>query len=472
MKSTYYHIASPIPFALAVAFVGMSMACSSSNGGRAGTNAGETAPDGGPSSTEEAPDPDDPANQPPHALGTIVVGESHESESESVAPFVSATFVPDALAARACTKKLEGGCVAVLRPKCSSSDSSDGCADGELCAFDAHCSPTCQRVPSCSADCAEDEVCRLDKAGKAKCAKIETFDAGRLSFSGTTTPITLAPPYEPQYDGDGAPFAAGAGIKVQAKGASDAGFAPFEETFTATSFIKTTTSLNKLSRADVFGTGPLAMAWIPGNDEIVVSVASDGGSVTCKAKDADGSFNLPRSAILAAMGDTSSGTPDLTISVGRQRRVTKKGLTTQGKLASVTVQPEGWLDLMTMSTETVTVEGCSEGLSVCGDACADLKTDAAHCGTCGQSCGADAACSAGVCVDQCTACGESTKTGKCASEWTACAADPACVKAAECEAKCTTAQCRNSCFFDSGEPNVHALDFFQCALDQCKSACQ
>src|SRR2546423_15173870 len=53
---------------------------------------------------------------------------------------------------------------------------------------------------------------------------------------------------------------------------------------------------------------------------------------------------------------------------------------------------------------------CSGGLSVCGSQCADLQSDARHCGSCSNSCGAGQSCnngSCGGCVAPLTMCGSS-----------------------------------------------------------------
>jgi hypothetical protein len=46
-------------------------------------------------------------------------------------------------------------------------------------------------------------------------------------------------------------------------------------------------------------------------------------------------------------------------------------------------------------------QGCGIGLTTCGDACADLRSDPVHCGDCGTGCKADQFCSLGTCVDTC-----------------------------------------------------------------------
>jgi hypothetical protein len=41
---------------------------------------------------------------------------------------------------------------------------------------------------------------------------------------------------------------------------------------------------------------------------------------------------------------------------------------------------------------------CPPETPLCGDRCANLDTDAAHCGTCEHACGAGEACEDGECV--------------------------------------------------------------------------
>ena len=62
-------------------------ACSSH---AAGGSDSSDSPDKSPSDSEGTTeiDPNDPANQPPHALGTIILGETHSSESGSVGWFM------------------------------------------------------------------------------------------------------------------------------------------------------------------------------------------------------------------------------------------------------------------------------------------------------------------------------------------------------------------------------------------------
>ncbi len=458
---------------------GVLAACTTTTTTTSQNNPNGQNPDGEDPNNPEV-DPDDPANQPPHSLGTIILGESHAAGSTgTTAPIVSATFVPDALKARACKKKLDSSCEIVERAKCTkSTENSTGCADGEVCTFNESCNAVCKKVAVCSLECEEDEVCMLDKGGKATCGKPETFDAGPLAFSGTTTPITLYPPYKYEASGTkGAPFLASAEIKVQASGATEAGFEKFEETFKSTTFIQTTPALNKLSREKIFGTGSVPIAWAPGEDTILITVTGSGGSVTCKAKDSEGKFDLPRSVITAALGDGTEegeGTQALSLSVARQRKETKKDKKAKGELTAITVQPEGWLDLITVSTETTSFQGCPSGQSYCGTECRNLKSDAENCGACGKACPSGQACGAGKCVDPasaCKACELGSKSGECASTWSACAANTACNKLWTCFEACTTQACATNCAEQNPDGQSLAQAHLSCVQDVCAEAC-
>jgi hypothetical protein len=99
---------------------------------------------------------DETGDMPPtgeHALGTIVIGETHPVDMPSAAMgILSASFVPDAAAAvQACGMDV-GGCTVNVPPTCPAA-----CLVGETCVYDDACSPICQ-VP-CDAVCAADEVC-------------------------------------------------------------------------------------------------------------------------------------------------------------------------------------------------------------------------------------------------------------------------------------------------------------------------
>jgi hypothetical protein len=355
------------------------------------------------------PETEDLANQPPHALGTIVLGEIRESGQSTSSPVVSASFVPDARQIVMCTQTFEG-CELSTLPKCNESLNPSGCTEGRACAWDDACKPACKTIPQCSEPCSHDETCVTDvtkPSNPGTCKKRETFDAGPIAFSGTTTPLTLYPPYAFHSDGKGAPFLAGSEIRVQAQGATGAGLEAFDETFTATTFMQTTPALQDIPRDQVFGVGPLTIAWAPGKDTVTVFVSGGSGSAICKGPDSAGKLVVARSVIDRVFGTEPTATNErLSVSVVRQRTETRKGKKTRGSLSESHVQPTAWLDLMTSSMETAVFEGCSRGLTACGDACVDTKTSAANCGGCGKACAGT--CSAGACTAGCAAGPENT----------------------------------------------------------------
>lgn len=179
---------------------------------------------------------------------------------------------------------------------------------------------------------------------------------------------------------------------MKAQGASGDGFEAFDETFTTTTFIQTKPALDKIPREAVFGTGSLPVSWVAGADTIVVTVAGAGGSARCNAKDASGSYEVPRAVIERVLGDGDQQGTSLALSVARVRTETKKDKKVKGKDA----QPVGWLELTTSSLETTSFQGCSQG-AACGEGCVDLATDPDHCGACGKKCAAGQECSSGKC---------------------------------------------------------------------------
>jgi hypothetical protein len=345
--------------------------------GTGGDDGGDGADDGG-----------EPAG--PHAMGTILLGEAHPATGGNSTPIVSAGFVPDvAGASGACTQQV-AGCEIALVPDCGDT----GCDDGEYCGFNDGCQSTCLDI--CDAACGSGEVCYFPSPGNAACKSVETFDAGALTFGGTTTALTLFPPYSFSGESSGAPFAPNAGLTVDASGAAAAGYEPFSREFTATELLQT--DLETISLVEAYGDGPIPITWIGGAEEIVVTAAVTGlqgtsSVVTCETDDS-GSFAFPREAIDAAIDDEALG--GITLTVARKRTETHKDLTTKGTLVGAMVQPEGWLELVTMSSESHTIEGCDFGEAVCGDACVDVLSDPDNCGTCGNAC--DGGCFDGECA--------------------------------------------------------------------------
>src|SRR5207245_639385 len=99
------------------------------------------------------------ADNSPHALGTIVLGEHHPPGGGSSSPVVSAAFIPDAQLA-ACSAEI-AGCELRVAPACS-----QACTLGEVCAFDENCNAVCTQV--CNKACNLGEVCVFD-SGQPTC---------------------------------------------------------------------------------------------------------------------------------------------------------------------------------------------------------------------------------------------------------------------------------------------------------------
>lgn len=459
-------------------------ACATSaNSGVGGAPGDGTTPPGEQPAEEE----EDVTKQPPHSLGTIALGESHTSGASSKStPIVVASFLPDAILGKSCKKKIDG-CEIAEVPKCSkTSTSTTGCNSDELCSFDTACEATCKKLPVCEKACSEDEVCKLasSTASKGTCVKSESFDAGPLAFSGTTTSITMFPPYRFESTGQGAPFLGGAQLEVQAQGATEAGFEKFSEKFTATTFLQTTPSLAKIDRNKIFGTGAVPIAWVPSTDTIVITVSGVGGSATCKVKDTLGKFDVPRSVVKAVQTTTGSTTTtsSLSISVSRMKKEVKKDKKAKGELAIATVKPEGWLELITTSTESASFQGCPGTQSFCDEACTSLQTDRYNCGSCGNECSSSQSCYQGACSGgsssgssgtptSCSSCRSAASTGTCSTYNSACSNDFNCDDIRYCAQSCTTSSCVASCeaTYPSGQAKYAPLR--NCLTSACSSSC-
>ena len=446
---------------------------------------GPTDPTANPSqATDPTADPtadptEDPTGEPqdgPHALGTIFLAESHPAAGGTIAPSVSASFIPDAGTgpAKACTEMV-AGCELAVIPDCGQ------CDNDQYCSFDASCKATC--MPICDASCGADEVCYFPSPGTTGCKKLESFDAGALTFLGTPIAITLFPPYGFMSNDNASPFAPGGKATVQASGASNAGFEKFDREFTGSDFVQTNPKLDKLDFAAVFGSGDLPIKWVPSTGKITITATVTGadftsGTVTCQADDASGSFKLPRAALKAAVDGSDIG--GLSISVQRQRTDLYKDLTTKGQLTGVTVQPVGYLQIITSSTEYHAFQGCSPGEAVCGDACINVQYDDKNCGACGKVCAGNGFCDAGKCVGEetCEECVISAETGDCKAENDACAKDAVCNKFEKCFVACQTQACADACAVGVPDETLELYDAqIYCLCDEacvneCANECQ
>jgi hypothetical protein len=498
----------------------LALACSGTSTGT-GPSAGK--PGGASGGTPTELD-EDPQTQLPHALGTIVLGESHASDDTGKsAPLLSVQFVPDANLARACKSKLEGGCEIQKVANCAQDGgSASGCLPEEFCTLNEACNSVCKKYVTCEKACGRDEVC-VASAGvgsvtqRGTCVKSETFDAGPLAFGGTTTPITLFPPYKYESKGSGAMFLGGSELRVQAQGATNAGFEKFDESFTATTFLQTTPALAKLSRQAVFGTGSVPIAWAPSNDSIVVTLSGTGGVAVCKAQDAAGRFDIPRAAIDAVLGDRKNGTtPAFGLSVARQRKEVRKGKKAKGSVNGISAQPEGWLELVTTSIESTSLQGCSDSRTICEEGCADLQNDEENCGACGSACNPQQNCSSGKCTcpntqstcgnacadlqrdprncgacakscssqqecragkcgtakEFCSQCFAAAEAGTCKNLLATCKADAACAKLYMCRNACTDATCSSKCDADNPTVGPKWNPYATCMRDACADMCR
>ena len=235
----------------------------------------------------------------------------------------------------------------------------------------------------------------------------------------------------------------------------------------------TSPSLSDLSLAKVFGSGDLPVKWKAGEGEVTVSVAVtaddfSSGWLTCEADDTSGSLEIPRDAILAAIdgGDVAG----MSVSIERRRVDTTKGLTTTGTLTGVTVEAVGWVDIVTVSTETHTFEGCDSNELFCGDECIDVEYDNDNCGSCGNSCIEGDSCEGGACVGigACNACAEDSEEGACKSENDACDADPDCAALKACIKGCNSSACIDECAGD----NPDGIDLYnETGYCICEDAC-
>ena len=453
---------------------------SSPSGGDGETAGSDSAGDAADGASDGGDDSggDDGAADEPHARGTIVLGESHLPESANSSPIVSASFVPDFLAQPDACGTMVAGCFVQTLPDCGGQ-----CEVDEFCSFNTECASTCERV--CDLACGDDEVCYFPVADNPSCKRIEYFDAGALNFTGTTVPVTLFPPYNFQGDVTGALYLPSSEISVHATGATEAGFEAFDQPFMTTTYMDAT--VEELGLEQIYGDGPLPVSWTAGGDDVRVSVTVTGlstgyGIVTCDAQDASGAFDVPREAIAAALVDDDLG--GLSLAVERRRSELHKGFATKGQLLEHTVRPQGWLELVSTSVESVTLVGCGT-LAYCDGACIDVQYDADNCGGCGNACPADAYCQSAECYcSEGTACdGECVDVyndpDNCGDCGISCAADESCMSA-QCVAdepdptdgggddggvgvgNCCAAHAGTGCTVDAIEQCVCAQDDYCC----------
>ncbi len=393
------------------------------------------------------------ADESVRAQGTIALGASHSPGSSVVTPSVSVSFMPDTTVGTAsCGQTAVGTCVVTQAPDCTSTS----CKNGETCGFDSGCNVAC--IPLCTMTCGTNQKCEFDGNGDMGCHAVQTFDAGAIAISGTNMSIAVYPPYAWKTTDEGSPFAPGASLRVQAAGPVGAGYVAFDQTFTATTFLQANPPLDQLNLDDVFGGSDLTLGWLPGNDRVYILATGVGASARCLADDTTGSFSVPRAVIDQVIGST--GVHALALSIERARLERNKGMTTVGSLDNQTIQPHAWLDLVTTSTESISLQACKSGQTSCGTKCVDTNTDSNNCGSCGSSCSGKA-CSSGTCQTSsggsCSSCEATANTGTCASEYSSCTGSckslltcvMACAGDTTCESNCYSTYSAGASAFDS-----------------------
>jgi hypothetical protein len=378
-------------------------------------------------------------------MGSIVVSEAHAVTGGTASSTVAASFIPDAATLPAKCTQTVAGCELALVPDCGGT-----CGDHMACGFDTSCTAKCQRI--CDAQCSATQECYFPTATTSACRDRQSFDAGTLTLSGTTTPVTLFPPYSFAGVSTGSLYADGAALGVVASGASTAGYTSFTESFSATHVFRTSPGLDKLGISDVFGAGDLPIAWTPGEDDITITATTTSSTgvpatLTCKGDDKSGKFALPRQAITAALKGKSLKT--LTVSVTRSKTQATYDIATMGMLSGEDIQPTGWLEASTSSTETTSFAGCENNQTVCGNTCVDTQSSAANCGSCGNACASGDTCDNGTCAgaSACNSCvmSASTGAGACASAANACTANADCSALKTCLEACTDSTCSQNC---------------------------
>ena len=419
---------------------------------------------------------DDDVPDGPHALGVITIGEVHASSGGTSSASVVAGFVPDAAeVAPTCTRQV-AGCELPDPPDCGGP-----CGANEACAHDSGCQSVCRRI--CDAQCGAGEECYFATFDSPACRPRQTFDAGTITLTGTTTPVTLFPPYGFAGVEEGSLFLDGAELIATATGANTAGLAGFEQAFTATRLLRTQPPLHQLGLLQVFGTGDIPIQWIAGDDEvrITATITPTAGAtrvITCTAVDGDGRYDLPRAAIDAVLD--GAGLDDISIAVTRHKSKMAYDLATLGELAGRLVQPTSWLEVSTTSTESAAFAGCDGDEQLCTDACVDTSYDNANCGGCGDACAASDFCQQSTCSGPaaCDSCVNTVSSGNgtCAASYNACTNDAACQALRTCLNACPTNECVQTCFADHPEGQAGYSAWVDCICNvgcdpECQDAC-
>jgi hypothetical protein len=405
------------------------------------------------------------ADETARAQGTIVLGASHSPGSSNVAPSVAVSFVPDTTATMtSCGQTAFGDtCIVTQAPDCSTL----GCKAGETCGWDDSCNASC--IAACTLSCGANQQCSMAGDGSMSCVAIQTFDAGPIAISGTNMPIAVYPPYAWKTSDDGSPFAPGASLRVQAAGPTGAGFASFDVSFNATTLLEANPPLDQLNIDDVFGSGDVALGWLPGNDRVYVLASGAGGSAKCLADDTTGSFTLTRDVISAVLGTTADANA-LSLSIQRWRLERHQDAKTTGSLDAQTIQPKAWLDLITTSTESIALQACKTNETSCGSKCVSTDTDPDNCGGCGNSCNGKA-CVNGSCTTSttgsCSSCETTANSGTCASSYEECTGD--CQSLFSCVGACAgDTTCMSDCYSEYPNGQSAFESYYECI---CTSAC-